>query len=349
MNIIKILFPKRMKIAFFQLEDWESKVVREKLKGHKLEFFKGSLSLENVGKIKNFEAIAVFIYSKLERDILEKLPRLKLITAMSTGFDHIDIEYCNRKKIVICNVPSYGENTVAEHTFSLILALSRRLYNSIKRTHEQHSFETDASLRGFDLKGKTIGIIGCGNIGKHVARISVGFQMNVIVYDRHKNKELAKSLMFKYVGISNLLKNSDIITLHTPYTKENHHLINKKSIQKMKDGVYIINTARGALIDTHALIENLESGKISGAALDVLEGELEIKEEMEVLKKEFKAAFDFKTILEDHMLMKMENVIITPHNAFNSWEALNRILETTIENIISFKDSKPKNVVLIKR
>lgn len=336
-----------MKIAFFELEEWQEKEAKEKLKRHKLVFIKDPLNRGNASKVGEYDAIAVFIYSRLGKDVLDKLPKLKLIATMSTGFDHIDMNYCRKKGITVCNVPSYGENTVAEHTFSLILSLSRRIYPSIKRTHEEHSFETDSTLRGFDLKGKTLGIIGCGNIGKHVARIGLGFGMDVIVYDLHRNDAFAMEMGFKYCGMEQIFRNSDIITLHVPYTKENHHLINQKSIRKMKKGVYIVNTARGAIIDTRALISSLQSGKIAGAALDVLEGECEIKEEMEVLKQKFKEKCDLTIILADHMLMKMDNVIITPHNAFNSWEALHRILNTTIDNINSFSKSKPQNVVKI--
>ncbi len=334
-----------MKIAFFELENWEKDKIKKSLKKHNVLFFKEPLSKSNIEKIKDAEIISVFIYSKITREIIDSLPKLKFIAAMSTGYEHIDTSYCKKKNILVSNVPVYGSNTVAEHTFALILALSRKLYQSIKITHEQHSFETDSSLTGFDLKGKTLGIIGCGNIGKNVARIGVGFQMNVLAYDRHPDKKTAEQLGFKYKSFDNVLKKSDIITLHLSYNKETHHLINKSSIGKMKKGVVIINTARGGIIDTHALIEGLNKKQISGAALDVLEGECEIKEEKIVLTSNFKKSCDLKTLLEDHMLMKMNNVIITPHNAFNSREALERILETTIGNINSFINKKIENTV----
>lgn len=334
-----------MKIAFFELEDWQKDKVNESLKDHEVTFLDEPLSDKNIEKVKDAEAVAIFIYSKASKDILEKMPQLKLVTTMSTGFDHVDIKYCKEKGIVACNVPIYGENTVAEHTFSLILALSRKLYPSIKRTHENHLFETDKSLRGFDLKGKTIGIIGCGSIGEHVARIAAGYEMNVCVFDMNKNEELAQKIGFHYAELDELLSKSEIITLHVPYNKHTHHLISEEAIKKMKDGVYIVNTARGGVIDTHALVKALESGKVAGAGLDVMEGECDIKEEMELLTNEFKASCDLKTILEGHMLMKMDNVIVTPHNAFNSWEALLRILDTTLENIGKFIEGDPQNKV----
>ena len=337
-----------MKIAFFELEDWEEKEAKKTFKSHKLSFFNKSLTKEDLKSIKDTEILVVFIYSKINKSIIDNLPKLKYIVTMSTGYDHIDINYCKKKNISISNIPSYGENTVAEHTFALILALSRKLYPSIQRTHEKHSFETDNTLRGFDLKGKTLGIIGCGNIGKHVARISIGFEMNTLVFDRHPDKKLANKIGFKNTSLNELLKKSDILTLHIPYTKQTHHLINKKTIQKMKNNAIIINTSRGGIIDTHALIKALESKKISGAGLDVIEEECEIKEEREILKEKFKSSCDLRTILENHILMKMDNVIITPHNAFNSHEALQRILSTTFNNIKSFISNKPLNIIKSK-
>ncbi|MBI2449025.1 hydroxyacid dehydrogenase [Candidatus Pacearchaeota archaeon] len=334
-----------MKIAFFEIEDWEKEIISNSFKKYKLLLFKEPLNNKNVKQIKDIEVLVVFIYSSITKEIIDNLPALKFIVTMSTGYDHIDVRHCNKKRIKIANVPRYGENTVAEHTFALILALSRRLYPSIKRTHEQHSFETSHDLKGFELKGKTLGIIGCGNIGKHVARIGVGFEMNVIVFDRHSEKELAKSIGFGYVNFDTLLKQSDIITLHIPYNKETHHLFNENTINKMKKGAIIINTSRGGIIDTHALVKGLKNKKISAAGLDVLEDECEIKEEKAVLSHIYKKSCNIQTLLEDHILIKMDNVIITPHNAFNSNETLHRILDTTLENITSFIKRKPINII----
>jgi D-lactate dehydrogenase len=304
------------------------------LEGHALVFVDEVLQEKHVSRLQDIEVLAVFIYSQVSSTIIDALPRLKLIATMSTGFDHIDVAYCKKKGVKVCNVPTYGENTVAEHTFALILALSRRVYPSIKRTHEQHSFETDASLRGFDLKGRTLGLVGCGNIGKHVARIGVGLEMDVFVFDLVKDASLAKKIGFRYASLSQLWSTSDIISLHVPHNKKTHHLVDGKAIASMKDGVFLINTSRGSVIDTHALVKALRSGKVAGAGLDVLEEECAVKEEAALLTDEFKETCDMATILENHLLMKMDNVIITPHNAFNSSEALLRILETTLENIV---------------
>lgn len=334
-----------MNIAFFEVEDWQVPFIQGALKGNRVGISREPLHSRNLVKVRNTEILITFIYSRLDSSILDKLPNLKLIATMSTGFDHIDVDYCRKRGIDVCNVPTYGENTVAEHTFALILALSRKLFPSIRRTHEQLLFEADRSLRGFDLKGKTLGVVGCGNIGKHVARIGVGFEMEVIANDFHKDKKLEKELGIRYASFDTLLRKSDIITLHVPYLQATHHLVDTAAIKKMKKRVFIINTSRGPIIDTDALIKGLKSGHVAGAGLDVLEGECDIKEEMEVLHDRFKATCDLKTILEGHLLMRMDNVVVTPHNAFNSREAIHRILHATIENIQMFMKGKVRNKV----
>ena len=192
-----------MRIAFFEVEDWEGEYLKGKLNGHQLKFSNEKLSLENAAQIKDFDAISVFIYSKIDEQIIQAIPNLKLITTRSTGFDHIDLEVCKKQGITVCNVPSYGENTVAEHTFALILALSRNICKAcIRRFEQDFSIE---GLEGFDLKGKTIGVIGTGQIGLHVIRIAKGFGMNVVAYDVHQNKLLSEVLGFEYVSLENLL------------------------------------------------------------------------------------------------------------------------------------------------
>lgn len=331
-----------MKIAFFEIEDWEKDYLKKYL-GKNIYFSKEKLTERNVGKIKDCEILAVFIYSKITKKILDKLPKLKMIATMSTGFDHIDLEECKKRKIKVCNVPTYGENTVAEHTFALILSISRKIPESIEKTR-RGDFRL-SGLRGFDLKGRKIGIIGCGNIGKHVARIAKGFEMDILVFDVKKNPKLAKKVGFRYVSMDKLLKESDIITLHVPDNKFTHHMINDKALRKCKKGVILINTARGGLIDTKALLKALRNNTVKYAGLDVLEGECFIREEKELLHSDFMKVCDLKTVLRSNMLLNNPNVCITPHNAFNSKEALLRILDTTIENIKRFIKKKPVNVV----
>lgn len=319
-----------MKIVFFEIEDWEENYLKETLKNHELVFFKDVLSKKNIASVKDADVISVFIYSEVDKQILKEFEKLKIITTRSTGFDHINVKVAKKKNIIVLNVPYYGENTVAEHTFALILSLSRKIHKSYERT-VRGNFSLDG-LRGFDLKDKTLGIIGLGHIGSHVARIAKGFEMNILVHSHHKNQKLAKKIGLKYVSLDNLLKNSDIVSLHCPYNKKTHHLIDKKKISLMKNGAYLINTARGGLIDTGALIKALSEGKLGGAGLDVLEEESLIKEEIQLLSRNFPKE-NLQNLLENHMLLTFDNVIITPHNAFNSQEALQRILEVTVENL----------------
>ena len=331
------------KIAFFETEEWEKPYLIQKLKRHKLYFFGDILNEKSANKAKDADIISIFIYSKISKKVLGKLKKLELIVTRSTGFDHIDLKECKKRKIAVCNVPYYGENTVAEHTFALILDLTRKIHKAWERTRKLDF--SQAGLRGTDLRGKTLGVIGVGSIGKHVIRMANGFEMNVIAYDIFKNKKLAKELNFRYAGFDYLLKNSDIITLHCPYNRKTHHLINKKNMNKIKKGALLINTARGALIETDALVKALDKAILSGAGLDVLEEECHVKEDHQVMSKNFPKKCDMHIILENHILAKKDNVIVTPHNAFNSVEALQRILDTTADDIEGFLKRKVVNEV----
>ncbi len=331
------------KIAFFEIEEREKDYLKKQLNNIEVYFFTEKLSLNNVNLAKDCKIISTFIDSQLDKDVLSKFTDLKMISTRSTGFDHIDLEVAKKNKIMVCNVPHYGDNAVAEYAFALILDLSRKIHQSIERVKSGvFSFE---GLTGFDLKGKTLGIVGLGNIGQHVARIAKGFEMQVLGFDVIQDKKLAKKLGFKYVAFEELLKNSDIISLHVPYNKHTHHLINSGNINLIKKGAYLINTARGGIVETGALVQALGKGILAGAGLDVLEEEIFIKEESHLLSKEFLKKHNLKTILQDHILLKQENVIITPHNAFNSKEALERILETTVLNVQSFIKNKPINII----
>jgi len=336
----------RKKITFFELEDWEKDYVKKNLKGFAIRFIDGPLTPINASKAKDSEIIGIFIYSTINAQVLDKLPRLKMIATFSTGYDHIDIAECQKRSITICNVPVYGENTVAEHAFALILALSRKVFQSIERTRKGN-FDYDG-LRGFDLKGKTIGLIGTGHISAHVARIAYGFEMNIIGYDIREDPELVKNYGLKYVDINTLLKTSDIVSLHLPLNDRTKYTINKKNIGMMKSSAIIINTARGGLIETNALVKALHNKKIAGAGLDVLEEESAIKEEKQLLSEQFEPKYNMQTLLENHILLQSENVIITPHNAFNSVEALQRIIDTSLENIKKFTAKTPQNIVAVQ-
>jgi D-lactate dehydrogenase len=319
-----------MKIAFFDVEEWEKEGLFNGLKGHEVLLLEDSLDEKSVNFAKDFDVVSVFVDSKVNGMVLSKLERLKAIVTRSTGYDHIDLKYCKKRKIKVLNVPSYGENTVAEHAFALILSLSRKIHRSYERT-VRGNFNLEG-LTGFDLKGKTIGIIGLGKIGSHVARMAKGFEMKVVCFSKHKNPKIAKKFGVKFVSLQKLLKNSDIVTLHVPLVKETEHMISKKELKMMKSNALLINTARGGVIDTTALIKVLASGKLGGAGLDVLEEEDVIREERELLSKNFPRE-KMEKLLVNHLLLEFDNVLITPHNAFNSAEALQRILDTTVDNI----------------
>ncbi len=329
-----------MKIAFFEIKGWEEKYLIKALKGHKLFFYEEALSDSHLKKLKDVDVVSVFIYSKITSAILKSLPKLKFIATRSTGFDHIDTKMAKKNGVRVCNVSSYGENTVAEHTFALILAISRNIHKSyIKTIHNDFSLD---GLMGFDLKGKTLGVVGAGKIGMHTMRIARSFGMKVLAYDINKDNFMADVLDFEYVSLEYLFKNSDILSLHAPYNEHTKHIVNRESIKKMKKGVILINTARGGLVDLDALMEGLDKDIIAGAGLDVIEGEEYIKEEKQLLYDPEKAELAL-TLAKDHILFDNEKVIFTPHIAFYSQEALMRILEQTVENILNCKE-EGKNI-----
>lgn len=320
------------KVVFFNIKEWEIPHIESKLQDFDVKTCTDPLTLDNVSDYSDAQAISVFINSKLSADLLSKLPNLKLIATRSTGYDHIDTDYCKKNDITIANVPVYGARTVAEHTMALILALAKRLPESVDRVRKNEFYPE--GLTGFDLHNKIIGVIGAGNIGANVVRYAKGFGMKILAYDAHQNSDLAKELGFEYVDLDTLISRSDIITLHLPYMEATHHILNRGNLSKVKKNVIIINTARGGLIETDALFDGLKSGQIGGAGLDVLEEEGFLKEELELLYKDTHTETDFKVALENHLMAHLPNVIITPHNAFNTHEALERIILKTIDNII---------------
>lgn len=335
-----------MKIAFFELENWQQKYFQDKLGAEdELVFVNKPLKDTVPEEAKDAEVFAIFIYSQITGNILDQAKNLRLVTTLSTGFDHIDLDACKEKNISVTNVPTYGEITVAEHTFALIFACSKRIIESYKQVQDGQF--TPEGLTTFDLYKKTLGVVGVGNIGKHVIKIAKGVGMNVIGYKRSPDPSLESELDFKLVDMDTLLKQSDIITLHVPYTKATHHLITEHEFRKMKKGVIIINTSRGAVIDTTALIKNLENKKVKAAGLDVCEGENILRDESQVIHKPMEKE-ELMCALETHLLQHFPNVVMTPHNAFNSKEALIRILDTSIENIQAFEKNKPQNTVEAK-
>lgn len=338
-----------MRITFFEVTNEDIEFFKNNLKEFELEFYDFPLNEENSHLIENSDIVSIFIYSKINERILKNVKKLKFVCTRSTGYDHIDLKVCKERNILVSNVPSYGIESVAEHTFALILAISRKIIESFERTRKgDFSLE---NLRGFELKGKVLGIIGAGKIGRRVAEIAKAFGMRVICYDIYPNYEEARRIGYEYVDLDTLLRNSDIISIHANLTKENFHLLNEEAFEKMKDGVIIINTARGALIDTKTLVKYLKSGKVKAAGLDVLEGESLIKEEIELLLKGKLDKESLESLIANHILIELEdkekNVIITPHNAFNTYEAIQEIRRVTLENIISFINGNPINLVKI--
>lgn len=337
-----------MRITFFDLEEWQPDYLRAGLQRFGLadavqpQFFHDHLDAEQCAQFADSEAIVVFIWTRVNRAVIESLPRLRLVLTMSTGYDHIDLQACRERGITVCNVPHYGENTVAEHTFALILSLSRKLHAAyFQGLRGEYRIR---ELRGFDLYGKTLGVVGAGNIGLHVIRIARGFGMRVLAYDVRPHPLLAEVLGFTYTDLDTLLRESDIVSLHVPATPETYHLINRDTLSKMKRGALLINTARGSVVDTEALLWALEEGILAGAGLDVIEGEEFIKEESALLRMPV-AEETLKKVVQAHLLLRRENVVFTPHIAFNSHEAVQRILDTTLENLKAYLEGRPQNVV----
>lgn len=335
-----------MKIHYFSGEAWEEAFVREKLAGQDITFHTGALAAFPDLTDSEAEVLCVFIESPIGETEMSRFPNLKLLATRSTGFDHIDLAAAKARGITVTNVPFYGENTVAEFAFALLLALSRRIIDADERVREQGTF-SPTGLRGFDLAGKTIGVVGTGHIGAHLIRMAQGFGMKVVGFDAFPNADLAHALGFTYLPLPELLATSDIISLHVPYNEHTHHLIHKENIGTIKRGAYIINTARGAVLETEALIEALRSGVVAGAGLDVLEEEGELTDEAAFLTAPHPKEEELRVALANHYLINHPRVIVTPHLAFNTQEAVERILNATIENVQHFAEGSPTNVVKI--
>jgi D-lactate dehydrogenase len=330
-----------MRIAFYECGEWEREyLTASSLSAHDLIFFPDPLKAEETGEA--VEALSVFIYSPVTASTLAAFPRLRLVTTRSTGYNHIDLQSCSARGVPVCSVPHYGENTVAEHTFGLILALSRKIHMAYLRT-SRFDFSLEG-LRGFDLKGKTLGVVGAGGIGLHVIRIANGFGMQVLAHDPREQHLLSEVLGFAYVPLEELLQRSDVISLHAPLVPSTRHLIHAGNIHQIKRGALLVNTARGELIDTAALVTALDEGILAGAGLDVFEGEELVREEDRLARGDIPGE-TVTALLQSYRLARRENVVITPHMAFYSVEAQQRILDTTIANIEAFGRGAPQNVV----
>lgn len=306
------------------------------------------LSEKTAHLAKNCEIISIFVSSEASSSVLEQLPQLKFIACRSTGYDNVDLAAAHKRGILTSNVPSYGENTVAEYAFALILSLARKIPQALSQVR---AGEIDThELSGIDLAGKTLGVVGTGRIGSHAISIGRGFNMKVIGFDPFPRMELEGQLGFSYVDFRELIKTSDIITIHAPLSKTTHHLFDAAAFRAIKPTALLINTSRGEIIDTEALTAALSVNKLAGAALDVIEGEelLDSQRELQIIRQH-KSKKKLQLAAEIAALEKLQNVLISPHNAFNTVEAINRIWQTSLENIRAFQAGKAQNLVESKK
>lgn len=330
-----------MRIGFFNLTPQQKEYFQQELAEYELNFSDELLSDSSLSNQTNFDIISVFTKSNLTKKVIDNFPGLKMIALRSTGFDNVDLDYAKEKNIVVSNVPAYGAHTVAEFTFGLILSLSRKIPQAIAKVKSEVEFNHEG-LKGFELYGKTLGVIGTGKIGANVVKIAKGFGMIILAYDAYPNEQLAKTFEFSYIPLEELLKDADIVTIHVPANPQTRYLINKDNISNMKKGALLINTARGDVVETGALYKAISDGRILGAGLDVLEGETNLNKD---LTKEELEPTVMKNILENSYLIRNPSVYVTPHTAFYTTEAEAAIMQTTIENIQGFTAGSPKNVV----
>lgn len=314
-----------MKVTVFSSFEYERPYLQKALAEHQLEFVESALSAETAHLAKGSQAVCLFTADDASAPVLEKLAGqgVKYIALRSVGFDHVDVPSAKKLGLRVANVPRYSPYSVAEHAFALLLACVRKIPLSQQLIGKQ-DFRLN-QLVGFDLHGRTIGLIGTGKIGEAFAKIAHGAGCKLIAFDFVQNEELKKLTGLQYVSLDELCKTSDVISLHCPLNAETRHILNSGRFSQMKDGVVIINTARGAVIDTEALVAALQSGKVGAAGLDVYEFEKGL------------FFYDHKgEILEDALFFKLrsfDNVLITGHQAFLTQEALLNISKTTAENL----------------
>ncbi len=315
-----------MKIAFFDAKSYDKvsfdKYAKEM--GICIKYFETKLNEDTVelAKGKGFDGVCVFVNDDINKNVIDALCEygIKVIALRCAGYNNVDIKHAEGK-IKVVRVPAYSPYSVAEHTMALILCSVRRIHKAYIRTKD-FNFSLN-NLTGFDLYGKTVGVVGTGKIGRIFMNICKGFGMKVIAYDKFP----AKDTDIEYVSLNELFERSDIISLHCPLTDETYHIIDSESIGLMKNGVMIVNTSRGALIDAEALLEGIKARKVGAACLDVYEEESEF----------FFNDFSGHIVSDDTLarLISMPNVIVTSHQAYLTEEALNNIAETTVENIVS--------------
>ena len=318
-----------MKVAFFDAKSYDKPGFDRYIEGTGIEikYFDTHLNEDTVSLAAGFDAVCVFVNDIVNETVVNKLYELgvKVIVLRCAGFNNVDTRACFGK-LHVYRVPAYSPYAVAEHAMALLLTLNRHIHKAYNRTRE-FNFSLQ-SLTGFDLHGKTVGIIGTGKIGMIFANICKGFGMNILAYDKFPGKN-----DLSYVELDTLLAQSDIISLHCPLTEETHHIIGEAAIGKMKPGAVIVNTSRGGLVDTEALIDGIKNGTVGGACLDVYEEEGDL----------FYEDFSGHVIQDDTLvrLIAMPNVIVTSHQAFLTNEALDNIASTTVDNLMKFFRDEP--------
>ncbi len=323
-----------IKIVFFGTKSYDIDIFNEVNKhfGMEMKFFKSHINLDNISLTQGADTVCVFVNDTVDADIIRALATLgvKLIALRCAGFNNVDLAVAAKAGIKVVRVPSYSPHAVAEFTLGLILALNRQIPRAVARTRDGNF--SLRGLLGFDLYQKTIGFIGTGKIAKVLIKMLSGFGMNMLAYDPFPDHDFAQKSGIRYVPLETLYASSDIITLHCPLTESTRYIIDRGSIAQMKDGVMIINTGRGLLIHTDALIEGLKSHKIGSAALDVYE------EEGEYFYEDVS-----DSIIDDDTLARLlsfNNVIVTSHQAYFTREALYNIAETTLQNIKDFREGR---------
>lgn len=328
-----------MNVAFFSTKSYDKSSFDPLIStfGHQFTYFEAKLDRHSAILAKGHDAVCAFVNDQLDKITLKKLTEegVKLIALRCAGYNQVDIKEATKLGIKVVRVPAYSPEAVAEHAMALILTLSRKTHKAYNRVRENnYSIE---GLTGMNLNGKTVGVIGTGAIGVAFCKIALGFGCKVLAFDPYENQKL-KSLGVSYNSVQELLKKSDIISMHCPLTPETRHMINTSSLQHMKDGCMLINTSRGALIETKSVIRALKSGKVGYLGIDVYEQEEDLffqNRSEEILQDEQIAR-----------LMTFPNVLVTGHQAFLTHEALHQIARTTLENLTDFQAKNPlKNEV----
>lgn len=325
---------RRLQVAFFDTKPYMEAAFRQRNRhDYAIHFFEPRLSAATVSLAAGFKVVCVFVNDVLDGPVVEELHSMgvEMIALRCAGFNNVDLATCERHGISVARVPAYSPYAVAEHAVALMLSLNRRTHRAHNRVREGNFSLT--GLVGFDMHGKTAGVIGTGKIGKCLVNILTGFGCKLLAYDVYQDQQLVEQTGLRYVELDELFAQSDIISLHAPLTPDTYHMINAAAIEKMKHGVMLINTSRGALVDAKTLLDGLKSGKVGYAGLDVYEEEGDY----------FFEDLSDRVIADDVLarLTTFNNVMITSHQGFLTQEALNNIADTTLENIREYEQGTP--------